>query len=162
MKRRNLQKFVVFLFCLFFVCTSVFAKKDVTTTRYDIEGYEVGTQGTYLVKVFIYTKKPDVTVEEFKYAAVHGVIFKGISGKNFTNQKPLAQADTQLQNQDYFHEFFNNGDYLNYAKIINPAADRIKVGKEYKIVAIVSVSKDNLRKALEKAGVIRGLNTLFQ
>jgi sRNA-binding protein len=41
------------------------------------------------------------------------------------------------------------------------AADRIKVGKEYKIGVIVSVMKDELRKDLEAAGVIRGLASGF-
>jgi hypothetical protein len=37
----------------------------------------------------------------------------------------------------------------------------MKVGKEYKVGVVVSVYKDNLRKALEQAGVIKGLNSLF-
>ena len=36
------------------------------------------------------------------------------------------------------------------------AADRVKVGKEYKIGVVVSVHKDALRKDLEAAGIIRG------
>ena len=50
---------------------------------------------------------------------------------------------------------------MDYAKVVNPVADRVKVGKEYKISAIVSVSKDELRKNLESAGVINSLNTAF-
>ena len=53
---------------------------------------------------------------------------------------------------------------MAYANIVNAIADRIKLsGKDYKykIGAIVSVSKDSLRKALEDAGIIRGLNTGF-
>ena len=41
------------------------------------------------------------------------------------------------------------------------AGDRIKVGKEYKIGLIVSVRKDALRKDLEQAGIIKGLNSGF-
>ena len=36
-----------------------------------------------------------------------------------------------------------------------------RVGKEYKVGVVVSVRKDDLRKALEAAGIIRGLNSGF-
>ena len=41
------------------------------------------------------------------------------------------------------------------------AGDRMKVGREYKIGVVVSVSKDALRKDLEAAGVIKGLSSGF-
>ena len=41
------------------------------------------------------------------------------------------------------------------------AGDRVKVGKEYKIGVLVSVSKDALRKDLEAAGIIKGLSSGF-
>jgi hypothetical protein len=37
----------------------------------------------------------------------------------------------------------------------------IKVGKEYKVGMVVSVSKDQLRRDLEAAGIIKGLATGF-
>ena len=37
----------------------------------------------------------------------------------------------------------------------------VKVGKTYKIGLVVSVSKDALRKALEKAGVVKALGAGF-
>lgn len=153
-------KLLMLLVCIHFTYFSADAKK-LFTTKYEIEGYEVGTQGSYLVKVSVYTKSSSVSVEEFKYAAVHGVIFKGFSGKGFTTQKPLAKPETESQHSDFFETFFGKNDYLAYADVINPTADRIKTGKEYKMSAIVSVSKDNLRKTLEDAGVIRNLNSGF-
>lgn len=150
------------LFVGLLLCLNVDAKKKpVTSTKYDIEGVETGVQGTYLVKVFIYTQESSATVEELKYAAVHGVIFRGFSGKGFAGQKAMAGLETQAQHADFYNSFFDNGNYMAYAEIINPAAGRIKVGKEYKISAVVSVSKEELRKALEKAGVIRSLNSGF-
>ena len=63
---------------------SLQAKKvDITQTRYDIEGVNTGTQGNFLVKVYIYTNKGEATTEQLKYAAVHGVLFRGFSGKGF-------------------------------------------------------------------------------
>lgn len=155
----------IFLVLLAFILTSsaCFAKKvNITQTRYDIEGVETGTQGTCLVKVYIYTKKGEAPSELIKYAAVHGVLFRGFSGKGFGTQKSLARPEIEKQKSEFFSAFWNNGDYLAFATIVNAVADRIKVSKkEYKIGAVVSVSKDALRKTMEEAGIISGLNSRF-
>lgn len=140
---------------------NLYAKSNITETKYDIEGVETGKQGTYLVKVYVYSKKPSVTSEEFKYAAVHGVIFRGFERKGYGIQKPMAKPEAQTEHADYFDDFFKNGDYVAYAQVVNPVADRVKVGKEYKLAAVVSVLKDELRKTLEGAGVIHSLNSAF-
>ena len=152
---------MLMLILLCFSFATLNAKSRITDTRYDIEGVEIGLQGTYLVKVTVYSKKSSVATEEFIYAAVHGTLFRGFKGKGFGFQKPIAKPETEIEHSDYFNVFFNNGNYINYAKVVNPVADRVKVGKEYKIAAIVSVSKDELRKTLESTGVINGLNTAF-
>ena len=154
-------KVMLLLVFLSFSFATLGAKSRITDTRYDIEGVETGQQGTYLVKVYVYSKKSSVTTEEFKFAAVHGVIFRGFAGKGFGAQKPIAKPEAQTQHADFFNAFFNNGDYAAYAQVVNPVADRVKIGKEYKIAATVSVSKDELRKTLEGAGVIRSLNSGF-
>lgn len=156
-------KVVMLLLTMVLSTSFVFAKKvKITETRYDIEGVETGAQGTFLVKVYVYTSKPEVTTEQIKYAAVHGVLFSGFSGKGFATQKALARPEIETQKADFFSAFWGNGDYLAYASIVNAVADRVKVSnKEYKIGAIVSVSKDSLRKSLEDAGIIKGLNFGF-
>lgn len=158
---RVICRSVVLLALLVLSDLSLCAKSDITETRYDIEGVETGTTGTYLVKVYVYSKKPVVTAEEFKYAAVHGVIFKGFETKRFTAQKPMVDAGAQSANGEYFKCFFNDGEYADYARVINPVAGRVKIGKEYKVAATVSVLKDALRKTLEKQGIVRSLNSGF-
>lgn len=153
---------LLFLFLFTFASLANAKKVDVTKTRYDIEGVETGKQGTYLVKVYVYTNKSEITTEQIKYAAVHGVIFRGFSGKGFASQKPLARPEIETQKADYFNAFWKNGNYLTYANIVNPVAERVRISKkEYKIAAIVSVSEDALRKSLEDAGIIKGLNSWF-
>ena len=156
-----LSKTMLLLFFLTFSLSTLNAKSGITDTRYDIEGFETGQQGTYLVKVYVYSKKSSVSIEEFKFAAVHGVIFRGFAREGFGTQKPIANLEAQTQHAEFFNAFFNNGDYAAYAQVVNPVADRVKIGKEYKIAATVSVSKDELRKTLEGAGVIRSLNSGF-
>lgn len=158
------KKLLIFLFMMLSILSSQAKKADITQTRYDIEGVNTGTQGNFLVKVYIYTNKREATIdiEQLKYAAVHGVLFRGFSGNGFANQKALARPEIEKQKADFFNAFWNNGDYLQFASVINAVADRVKISsKEYKIGAIVSVSKESLRKTLESAGIIRGLNSGF-
>jgi len=54
---------------------------------------------------------------------------------------------------------------MKYVSSANDGAigegDRVNVGKEYKVGVIVTVFKDNLRKDLEDAGIVKGLNSGF-
>ncbi|MDD2426405.1 MAG: hypothetical protein PHU00_10390, partial [Bacteroidales bacterium] len=89
MKRSALQ--IVLLFsALFFILPDAVGqsrkknKEDENTRnwRYEIEGVQTGVQGTYLIKVWTYSKRPDLAIEQAKKNAVHGVIFQ----KGFWNQ----------------------------------------------------------------------------
>lgn len=145
------------------------ADKATEEWRYEIECAGIGTDGTYLVKVWSYSKKPAIAITQAKKNAVHGVIFKGFPGtaQGCSSQKPLV-TNPNIENEkaDFFQSFFEEGG--KYMKFVAEsgdgmvdASDRMKVGKEYKIGVIVSVSKDALRKDLEAAGIIRGLSSGF-
>ncbi len=58
------------------------AKAEVATRewRYEIECVGTGADGTYLIKVWSYSKKANVAVEQVKKNAVHGIVFKGFNG----------------------------------------------------------------------------------
>jgi hypothetical protein len=132
--------------------------------RYDIECAGNGSQGTYLVKVWVYGKEKKITSDAIKKYAVHGVIFKGYAGKSgCTSQKAIAQSPALEQEKAGFFDAFFNTDkaYAKYVTEVEGTTERVKVGKEYKIGAIISVSKDLLRKDLEAAGIIRGLSDGF-
>ena len=153
--------FLITLFC--FAAFSLNAQKS-ENLRYDIECAGNGTQGTSLVKVWVYTKSSKLTSEVLKQYAVHGIIFKGYAGKNgCSQQRPLAQTPALEQEKaNFFHPFFNNDKaYAKYATEVDGSIERVKIGKEYKYGAIISVSKDLLRKDLEAAGILRGLSDGF-
>ncbi|TRX24049.1 hypothetical protein FNW25_09310 [Flavobacterium franklandianum] len=145
------------------------ADKATEEWRYEIECAGVGTDGTYLIKVWSYSKKPIIAITQAKKNAVHGIIFKGFSGdgRGCTSQKPMAtNTNIEAEKADFFDLFFEDGG--KYMKFVSEssdgnvdASDRMKVGKEYKIGVIVSVSKDALRRDLEAAGIIRGLSSGF-
>ena len=146
------------------------ADEDTKAWRYEIECEGTGVKGTYLIKVWSYSKNPNVAIEQAKKNAVHGVIFRGFagSGNGCRSQKPLVtQPNAEQVKASYFDPFFAAGG--KYMKFVSASADgsvaagdRLKVNKkEYKIGVVVSVMKDDLRKELEQAGIIKSLGAGF-
>lgn len=144
------------------------ANKDTEAWRYEIEAVQTGTQGTYLIKVWSYSKKPEVATEQSKKNAVQGIIFKGFPGKaGVPGQNPLTNnSNLEEEKADFFKSFFSDGGkYMKFVTLSNDGAvaaeDRMKIGKEYKIGVIVSVNVTELRKELENSGIIRSLTSGF-
>lgn len=145
------------------------ADKATEEWRYEIECAGIGTDGTYLIKVWSYSKKPTIAITQAKKNAVHGIIFKGFAGgaQGCNSQKALVNnPNIESEKEDFFQPFFEDGGkYMKFVSASSDgnvdAADRMKVGKEYKIGVLVSVMKDALRKDLEAAGIIRGLSSGF-
>lgn len=140
------------------------ANKLTDQWRYELECAGNGQQGTYLVKVWSYSKNQRVAYEQCSKNAVHGVIFKGFAGgQGCTAQRPLAQnPGVEQEHADFFKHFFDNGgEYMKYVQVKSPERQTVKIKSEYKVGVVVSVAKDQLRKALEQAGIIRGLSTGF-
>lgn len=164
------------LFC--FICSSASAQKrakkkadeDTMEWRYEIECVGTGKDGNYLIKVWSFSKRPNVAAEQAKKNAVHGVIFKGVpAGERGCVSQPALARNSNLEQEKavFFHDFFSEGG--KYQKFVNlttngavAAGDRLKVGRgEYKIGIIVSVNKALLRQDLEDAGIVRGLSSGF-
>lgn len=146
------------------------ADKATVAWRYELACVGTGVTGTYLIKVYSYSKKPSVAKNQAKKNAIHGIIFKGFGAgaKGCTSQQPLARnPNIEQEKADYFKDFFaDGGKYMKFVSLSNDGAvgagDVIKVSKkEYKVGIVVSVQKDLLRKDLEAAGIIKGLASGF-
>lgn len=144
------------------------ANKDTEAWRYEIEAVQTGIQGSYLVKVWSYSKKPDVAIEQAKKNAVHGIIFRGFIGTpSVSGQKSLTNnSNLEVEKEDFFKPFFaDGGKYMKFVSMSNDGAvaagDRMKVSKEYKIGVVLSVNITALRKDLEDAGIIKSLTSGF-
>lgn len=140
------------------------ANTDTNQYRYEIECAGNAIQGTYLVKVWTYSRNASVAENQCRKNAVHGVIFKGYGGgQGCVSQRPMASSPgVETQYKEYFDSFFaTGGEFQKYASIMSGTTETVKVGKEYKVGVVVSVRKDDLRKALEAAGVIKSLNSGF-
>ncbi|MFD3393010.1 DUF6175 family protein [Aquirufa sp. OSTEICH-129V] len=141
------------------------ADKDTENWRYEIEAVGVGTQGTYQIKVWSYSKVAETAIEQSKKNAIHGVIFKGFAPiDRVPGQKALVlDSNVELEKGDYFESFFENGGrYMKFVSLVDNGeigpGDRIKIGKEFKIGVVVSVNIEDLRKELEKDNIIKSLS----
>ena len=146
------------------------ADKDTKLWRYEVQCVGVGNEGTKLIKVFSYSKKADVAIDQAKKNAVHAMIFQGYngnSGSGCPTQKPLTNnPGLEQEKSEYFDSFFaDGGKYMKFVSVSGDGSvaseDRMKVGKEYKVGVILSVNAALLRKDLESAGIIKSLSSGF-
>jgi hypothetical protein len=144
------------------------ADKDMKNWRYEIEGVAEGKEGTYVVKIWTYSKKPKIAIEQAKKNAVHAIVFQGFVGSGrVSGQPPLASSPgIEQEKADFFKSFFaDGGSYMKYISVSNDGSidpdDMLNVGKEYKIGVVVSVRKEMLKKDLIAAGIIQSLNNGF-
>ena len=160
----------VFLLGIMTSCgTNPGSKKKVDDWKYEIEAAGVGTEGTYLIKVWSYVNKNQSAQDLAKKNAVHGVIFKGFQDiEDIKGKDALVRESNGLTtHKEFFKEFFKDGGkYLKFVSLVNNgtigAGDRLKISKkEYKIGLVISVDVKNLRYELEAAGIIRSLDSGF-
>lgn len=140
------------------------ANKDTQAYRYEIECAGNAQPGSYLVKVWSYSKKASVAENQCRKNAVHGVLFKGFGGGNgcIAQRAIVNTPGAEDANKAYFDQFFGEGgEFMKYASIVAGTTEMVKVGKEYKVGNVVNVRKDDLRKAMEHAGVIKSFNAGF-
>lgn len=161
------------LFIILFLCASVVLisscgapKPAYNVVESRIEGVDIGTDGTYLVKAYAYGNKVPVAMDAAKLEAVRGVVFKGFAGKSghFSSQAPLVNSVSEKDsNKAFFDAFFApGGEYLNYInRALDESPEITKVGKGYEVGLVVSVAKDRLREYLEQKGVIKALTEGF-
>lgn len=150
-------------------CAVMRADKDTEAWRYEIEPVGVGTQGTYIIKVWSYSSNQNVAIEQAKKNAVHGIIFRGFTGKQgVPGQRALTNnVNLEQERADFFDPFFSRGGkYMKFVSLSGDGAigagDRIKIDKRtYKIGVVVTVNVAALRKDLEDAGIIKGLGSGF-
>lgn len=162
------QLLVMLLLTIGFVSNAQ-KKEDKRTMewRYEAQCAGIGSETDYLIKVYTYSTKKNLAMEQAKKNAVHAVLFKGYPANSqfgCSSQNPMCRnSNIEFEKREFFDTFFADGG--PYMKFVNDssdgnveAGDRMKVGKEYKVGVIVSVNKSELRKYLEAAGIIRGLS----
>jgi hypothetical protein len=142
------------------------ANEQTQDWRYEIEPVSVGTPGSVVVKVWSFSKKPEVAAEQARKNAVHGVIFKGIPAKDrMPGKKPLVEGT--IGDPGFLESFFaDGGDYARYVTLTTngaiAAGDVLKVSKkEYKVGIVATIAYNELRQYLESKGAAKRLDAGF-
>lgn len=165
------MKKVIFLlmaaFCLSSTSTIASAKeKAPEVTEVSVIGEGVGNGGRVLLSVTCAAKKAEkVTENDLRNAAINCVLFRGWTDKSrstsfdsSTNHDPIAgNADARTKNADYFNDFLSSNEAFNYVEIVPDTRKVIKNGKLYEVSQTVTVNVKELRKKLERDGIIKGL-----
>ena len=133
------------------------ANKDTEQWRYEVQA-SVGQapKGAAIMRVWTYSKNPQVAIMQAGKNAVHGILFTGIAPTNDKLRLPGVPAiindpTIETQHAEYFKTFFaDGGPYQRYVSFMaNGVPDQvIKIGKEYKVAINVTVQVDALRQRL--------------
>lgn len=140
--------------------------EDGTIPEYDIKCAGTGIEGTYLTEVSIYLPKPDKEINNnLCKAAVHGVMFQGISpSSNCNGQRAIIpNPEIEKEHSEFFVTFFSTPkEYSRFANIVAGSLRVTKTEKKrYRITAVISIKKDALRKMLEQKNIIDNFEDLF-
>ena len=168
MKKLNLFLLIIFSFSLFGSLSAQNLKKEFkklwgSDVSYEVAVVGIGTDGTKLLKVWGYEKKEDMAKIEAKKNAVAACLFKGAVGDREKVVKPIVPNENDAnKHQAYFETFFETGgQYLQYVAMTNDATgkDIVKMAKGYKVGIVVSVMYDELRKEMERQGIVKKLSS---
>jgi hypothetical protein len=135
--------------------------------NYEVQSLGVGQDGTKLLKVWGYGKKPHDALFEAKKNTVAAVIFRGIpAGNGAASTPPILSVDGYEKHMDFFDDFFKAGGmYLSFVNVttdgIPGGADRVKMKKGYKVNLSSSVNYTALRKYLEEKGIAKKMDAGF-
>lgn len=164
------MKQLIILFLSVLVMANVsFAKNEKDAIpEYLIEGAGNARGGESLVKVSVTVKKKtDATDDLLGKAAVHGVLFRGYSDKSTQGYGSASEhaaiagsPNAYNEHIDFFEPFFQ-GSHMNYVRFVDDNRSAVKVGKAYRVSAVVRVSTGQLKKDLQdnKVGAVRSLNS---
>lgn len=152
--------------CVMFMVAAAMAKEP-EVMEVSIQGEGVGNGGRPILTVTCSAKKADkVTEDDIRRCAVRGVLFRGYSDKsntsNFdasTSHPAIVGADKESSYADYFNDFFNSGAVNSYVDLIDDTRKVMKAGKVYHVSQTVQVNVPDLRKKLEKDGIVRSLRS---
>ena len=167
-----MKKLLLIAIC-FCMALSVSAgkKKDFVDYSYEltyVNNLPSSKPGFKVFKVWSYGKKKDLLTKDICMRnAVHGLLFKGLAPNESGTQgkvDPLCPEGYQAH-KEYFDHFFESGEYRQYIQLTSrgaqSAGDVIKGKKEWQVGLLVEVNLSQLRKRMEKDGIIEGARSIF-
>ena len=138
-------------------------KTNFNDNNYEIICQNLGSEGTYLVKVYTYGNNEKRSLEQAKHRAIHGIMFKGLYGSNCESIPKICNVTYESKKQA-FDNFFSTGKYLDYVVLSNDYTtnDRINTDHGVKLGFIVSIRFKDLRNYLETQGLVISMNSIYE
>lgn len=134
--------------------------------EYQMEGAGMTSDNAQQVLISVLSKNKNISDEDLGKAAVHGVLFRDYddaTNSNFgsvASHKSIMGSPTKEQEHiDFFEPFFRNGDCNKYVQLVANSRRVVKVGKQWKVSAIVRVNSAALKKDLKKQGMVKNLGS---
>lgn len=108
----------------------------------------------------------DRALENAMIEAVKQLVFRGIPGDpslRVQAQRPLVtNPEVFDMNKEYFKNLFSINSVRNYVQVIPGSIPQyIRTSSGYKVNVDLSLSKDLLRKELERSHIIKSLNNIL-
>lgn len=133
--------------------------------EYAVECAGTAKDGSYIVSVVCEGKNLKKTIEMAMKSAIHAVLFKGVDGTvaGCVKHGALVTNPNAIDEHTVFFKALFKDDIYKRFVIETPGTvyTTIKTSRGIRVVITLTVIKDELRKYLEKNGVIRGLSTGF-
>ena len=176
MKKLNLLLALVFMLGIFSDMFSQNVRRQQKKLWANDMNYEavvvgIGADGTKLIKVYAYAKKIAIAKIKAKQNAVAACLFKGIHGSREKNVKPIVTDPREADSHEaYFEKFFDleTGNYIRYVGVTNDATGKDILKQKgglwkggYKVGMVVSVNYDELRKEMERQGIVKKLSNVL-
>lgn len=165
--KRNLFAAVAFAIAMLLPAAASAKKNDEKIVpEYQVEGAGSTSDNAKLVRVYILSKKKDVTDDQLGRCAVHAVLFRDIDdtanagyGSIASHKAIMRTPAAEAQHIEFFEPFFRNGDCNRYVQVVDDSRRVVKVGKQYKTSAEVRVNTTQLKKDLKSQGMVKDLGS---
>lgn len=162
--------FYLFMTVAVALCLCSCKSKEKLVADYNATIVEIGAQGTAVIKAWGISSSIKNAKEEAKRNAVRAILFNGFPSSanvNSTDLRPMiTDPNAEQIHKEYFEQFFKkDGKYLQFVQFADETGkiatgDMVRKGSQYKVGMVVIVNKNNLRRELENAGIIKkfGIN----
>lgn len=131
-----------------------------------VECIQWASDGSCIVSIQETGPSVEAATEAALKSAVYQLLFHGLKGSatNRIQTTPALIKDESVRKEkkDYFHSFFKDGTYRNYAECIPGSIPNIvKITGGYKVTVTIILKKDSLRKKLESDNIIKSLSNVI-
>ena len=162
-----MKKLLIILLTFTFSLSTVTAKDEVTEYDYELKPVNdtPRQQGWVIFKVLTTGKKKELLTKDLgQQNAIKGLLFKGLQpDKDGGGQVNALVEDGYEAHKEFFDSFFESGDYKQFIQTHEvQGADIVKLKKGYKVGYTVEVNLKQLRRRLEKHGIIESVRSIFR